>query len=142
MGTSTVNILLVEDDDVDVEAVRRGLKRQKIANPLTVAADGIEALAILRGEGDRTPLAKPFIILLDLNMPRMSGLEFLEALRADPVLSNSVVFVLTTSKDDEDKTQAYKQHVAGYIVKENVGTAFVDLVTMLDCYWRVVELPQ
>ena len=81
------------------------------------------------------------MILLDLNMPRMGGLELLNTLRNDPSLETSVVFVLTTSKDDEDKLAAYKQHIAGYIVKEKLDDGFEDLVKLLDHYWRLVELP-
>jgi CheY-like chemotaxis protein len=140
MNTRTVQILLVEDDDVDVMAVRRAFREQKIANPVTVAQDGLEALDILRGKG-RPPLERPFIILLDLNMPRMNGIEFLDALRADPQLKNAIVFVLTTSKADEDKAAAYNKNIAGYIVKTDVGNGFIQVVNMLDRYWRVVELP-
>ena len=133
-----VTILLVEDDDVDVMAVARAFKRLKIANPILRAHDGLEALSMLRQQQTVKP---PFIILLDINMPRMNGLEMLAELRNDPTLSHAVVFVLTTSKDDEDKMSAYKQHVAGYIVKSEVGDGFLRVIEMLDHYWRVVELP-
>ena len=142
MQGTMVSILLVEDDEVDVEAVRRGFMKQRIANPLVVAADGMQALDILRGTADRPPLAPPFVILLDLNMPRMSGIEFLKELRADPKLGHSVVFVLTTSKADEDKLAAYRHHIAGYVIKEEVGAAFIDLVKMLGFYCQVVDLPR
>ena len=92
-----VNILLVEDDEVDVMAVKRALKTLKIANPFFRAADGIEALEMLRGTGGKKQLPSPYIVLLDLNMPRMDGLEFLDELRQDPALHRSVVFVMTTS---------------------------------------------
>jgi CheY-like chemotaxis protein len=140
MSTRTVQILLVEDDDVDVLAVRRAFREQKIANPITVAKDGLEALDILRGNG-RPALDRPFIILLDLNMPRMNGIELLGELRADPQLKHSIVFVLTTSKADEDKAAAYDKNIAGYIVKADVGHGFVQVVGMLNHYWRIVELP-
>ena len=84
----TVNILLVEDDEIDAEALQRSFAKHKIANPITVAKDGLEALQILRGADDREPFASPYIILLDLNMPRMNGIEFLEAIRADDELRN------------------------------------------------------
>ena len=84
---------------------------------------------------------RPYIILLDLNMPRMGGLEFLKEVRADPGLSDSVVFVLTTSDDDADRCQAYRQHIAGYCVKSRVGADFLELTGLLKAYWRVVELP-
>lgn len=140
--SKAVNILLVDDDQVDVMAVRRAFKRAKIANPISVAHDGLEALQMLRGEGDHDKIGSPYIILLDLNMPRMTGLEFLDELRDDPVLRSSIVFILTTSADDRDKTAAYEKFVAGYMVKSNVGEDFLNMIGMLDAYWKVVEFPE
>ncbi len=131
------SILLVEDDDIDAMSVQRAFQRMKIANPIVRAKDGIEALDILLNGG----IEQPYLILLDLNMPRMGGLELLDTIRNNPQLESSVVFVLTTSKDDEDKIKAYKHHVAGYIVKEKLDEGFEQLVRMLDHYWRLVELP-
>ena len=139
MKSAMVNILLVEDNVVDVEAVKRGLSKQKIANPIHVAADGAEALDLLRNTDK--PFPRPFLVLLDLNMPRMNGIEFLRAIRADKDLKKTIVFVLTTSKSDEDMVASYEMNVAGYIVKDQVGESFVNLVSMLDSYWRVVEFP-
>jgi CheY-like chemotaxis protein len=133
-----VNIVLIDDDDVDVMGVERALKKLKILNPIVRARDGIEGLALLR---DQQSLNKPYLVLLDINMPRMNGLEMLAELRSDPTISSSVVFILTTSKADEDRFQAYKQHVAGYMVKSQVGDGFMRAMEMLDHYWRVVELP-
>ena len=130
--------MLVDDDDVDVMGIERALKKLKILNPLVRAKDGLAALEILRRPGG---IAHPYIILLDINMPRMSGIEVLAELRRDESLNKSVVFVLTTSCEDEDKAAAYAQHVAGYIVKEEAGDSLMRAITMLDCYWRVVELP-
>ena len=141
MTMKSVHLLLVEDDQVDLMAMQRGLREHRLANPVTVAHDGVEALEILRGENGRTPLDRPFVILLDLKMPRMDGLEFLATIRADEALRDSVVFVLTTSRHDEDITAAYKQNIAGYILKETIAQQFVTLVTLLDAYWRIVELP-
>ncbi|MBX3275845.1 MAG: response regulator [Sandaracinaceae bacterium] len=139
-GARTVQVLLVEDNDVDREAVRRAFRQHRIANPIVAARDGIEALGLLRGE--RQPkLPRPYIVLLDLNMPRMDGIELLRAIRADRAMHDSVVFVLTTSKADEDKMAAYDLNVAGYICKSDVGTGFIRLVELLDRYWRLVELP-
>jgi CheY-like chemotaxis protein len=131
-------ILLAEDDDVDAKMVMRAFTKLRIANPIVRAKDGVMALELLKNN----TVTKPYIILLDLNMPRMGGLEFLEQLRSDPVLNTSIVFVLTTSKDDEDKVAAYKQNIAGYIIKEKLQNGFDELVKLLDCYWRIVELPE
>jgi len=136
-----VRILLVDDNDVDVEAVQRAFARSRIANPLIVAQDGLDALDILRGTNGRTQIERPFLILLDLSMPRMNGVEFLDALRADPALRDTIVFVLTTSSSDEDKVASYNHNVAGYIVKSEVGEGFIRLISLLDHFWRVVEFP-
>lgn len=136
-----VSVLLVDDDSIDRTAVIRAFRQLKIANPIIEASDGIEALEILRGGGEGRRLDKPFLILLDLSMPRMDGLEFLEQLRGDPELGTAVVFVLTTSKADEDRTAAYKNHVAGYIVKADFASEFWRVVEMIDHYWRIVEFP-
>lgn len=132
-----VSILLVEDDDIDAMGVERAIKRLRLANPLYRARDGLEGLKILREK----LIIHPCIILLDLNMPRMNGLEMLDELRRDVQISDNVVFVLTTSKDDEDKSAAYKKNIAGYIVKSDLDTDFTDLLQLLDHYWRIVELP-
>lgn len=138
---NSVNLLLVEDDEVEAEAIERAFRKAKIANPITQAGDGIEALEILRGQNGKTPIPRPYLILLDLNMPRMNGIEFLHELRQDEELKDSIVFVLTTSNADRDKLQAYSEHIAGYIVKGNVGDDFVELTDMLKLYWRLVEFP-
>ena len=137
---SEISILLVEDDEVDVKAVKRALRDLKIANPVWRASDGIEALEMLRGEG-RESVPRPYLILLDLNMPRMGGLEFLAELRRDTQLQRSIVFVMTTSADEEDRFRAYDQHVAGYVLKHSAARSFLDALTMLEHYWRVVEFP-
>jgi CheY-like chemotaxis protein len=137
----TVTVLLVDDDDVDVQAVRRAFRKAKIVNPIEVARDGVEALAILRGLEGHAALSRPYIIILDLNMPRMDGREFLNELRADPSHHDAVVFVLTTSQADEDRAASYNKNVAGYIVKSDVGQGFLNVINLLDCYWRVVLLP-
>jgi CheY-like chemotaxis protein len=141
MPTAPVNILLVEDNDIDVETVERAFHKYKVANPVTVAVDGVEALQILRGEGGHDKFPRPYIILLDLNLPRMNGVELLEELRKDDELRDSVVFVLTTSNSPEDKSATYNLNIAGYMVKTEIGRDFLGLAEMLDCYWRIVELP-
>ncbi len=140
--TLTVNLLLVDDDEVDVQGLKRAFAKSRIGNPITVARDGIEALEFLRGENGRHQLPKPHLILLDLNMPRMNGLEFLEAIRADEDLKRSVVFMITTSKAEEDKARAYDQHVAGYIVKQDPANTFMQAVALMEHYWKIVEFPE
>ena len=137
-----VNLLLVEDDEVDVQGLKRAFAKSRIGNPITVARDGIEALEFLRGENGRPKLSKPHLILLDLNMPRMNGIEFLKAIRADEDLKQSVVFMITTSKDEEDKARAYDQNVAGYIVKQDPANTFMQAVALLEHYWKIVEFPE
>lgn len=138
---STVNILLVEDDEIDVKTITRAFKELKIANPIFRARDGIEALEILRSTDEATQVPQPFIVILDLNMPRMGGLELLETIRKDPLLLRTVVFVMTTSAAEEDRIRAYNHNVAGYILKQNSGHTFLEAISMLELYWRVVELP-
>jgi len=133
-----VSMLLVEDDEVDAMGIRRAFKQRRISNPLIRAHDGMEALEILRSKR----VVMPFLILLDLNMPRMGGIEFLQHLRQDKQLKKSVVFVLTTSKSDEDMMAAYVLNVAGYIVKGELTGSFDELVDMLNGYWQIVELPR
>ena len=140
--SSMVNLLLVEDDEVDVQGLKRAFAKSRIGNPITVARDGIEALEFLRGENGRRKLPKPHLILLDLNMPRMNGLEFLEAIRADEDLKSTVVFMITTSKAEEDKARAYDQHVAGYIVKQDPANTFMQAVALMEHYWKIVEFPE
>ncbi|HYW10714.1 MAG TPA: response regulator [Longimicrobium sp.] len=133
-----VNILLVEDDEVDVMNVRRAFQKNEIKNPLWVAANGVEGLEMLRGgvvPRDRR------LVLLDLNLPRMNGIEFLRELRADPVLRLTPVVVLTTSDDERDRVNAYDLNVAGYILKPVTFKAFVEAMATLDRYWTLVEYP-
>ena len=137
---SEVNILLVEDDVVDQMALKRAFKSLRITNPLSVAKDGIEGLEFLRAES-QAGIDRPYLIILDLNMPRMTGHEFLKELRADEDLKDSVVFVLTTSKDEEDVVKSYNLNVAGYVVKGNMGESFTNAIKMIEHYWRVVILP-
>jgi CheY-like chemotaxis protein len=137
-----VNILVVEDDELDVRTLKRGLHDLRILNPLSRAADGIEALEILRGENGRQRLPRPNLILLDLNMPRMGGLEFLDELRSDPELQRSIVFVMTTSADEADRFRAYDRHVAGYMLKDSPGRTFLEAISMLEHYWRIIEFPE
>ena len=138
MDDRQLNILLVEDDQVDVMNVQRAFKKNNITNPLWVAGNGVDALDKLRG-GD-IPLQR-LLILLDLNMPRMNGIEFLRALRADDELKHLPVVVLTTSDDERDRIEAYHLNVAGYIVKPVTFLNFCDAMATLNKYWALVEMP-
>jgi CheY-like chemotaxis protein len=138
MSEKTLNILLVEDDQVDVMNVRRAFEKNRIANPLYVASDGLEALQMLRSGA--VPDERR-LVLLDLNMPRMTGLEFLRELRADPHLHTTVVIVLTTSSDERDKIEAYNLSVASYLLKPVTFINFVETMAALNKYWALVELP-
>jgi CheY-like chemotaxis protein len=133
-----LNVLLVEDDEVDVMNVQRAFKKNHIANPLWVASNGIEGLEILRG--GEMPKSRR-LVLLDLNMPRMNGIEFLRELRADPELHNTPVVVLTTSDDERDRVNAYDLNVAGYILKPVTFINFVESMATLNKYWTLVEFP-
>jgi CheY-like chemotaxis protein len=141
MYSQDIQILLVEDDEVDAEAIRRALQQRGLPNPLTIVPDGIEALNVLRGKSGQSPLPRPYLILLDINLPRMTGLEFLRILRQDPELRRSIVFVLTTSNRAQDKMAAYNEQVAGYLVKSKVNSDFNKVITLLDYYGQFVEFP-
>ena len=133
-----LNILLVDDDELDVMNVQRAFRKNNIQNPLTIAHDGIDGLDRLR---DGTVAQGRRLVLLDLNMPRMGGIEFLRELRADPALRHTTVVVLTTSAEDRDRVEAYDLNVAGYIIKPVTLLAFVDTIATLNRYWTVNELP-
>jgi CheY-like chemotaxis protein len=136
MTATRVTFLIVDDDEVSIMAIRRALARQGIENPVVEAGDGLEALSILK-DGVR----KPFVVLLDINMPRMTGLEFLAALRDDPSLHDTTVFILTTSDAPQDIGQAYAHNVAGYILKEDAYKSIAAAVGLLDVYTDAVVLP-
>jgi CheY-like chemotaxis protein len=142
MQTLMLNILLVEDDEVDVMTVQRAFKKGNISNPLYIAGNGIDALAMLRGEPGQTSVipVERRIILLDLNMPKMNGLEFLQELRADPTIRQIPVVVLTTSNEEQDRVQAYDLNVAGYILKPITFGSFVELMVTLNKYWALCEM--
>jgi CheY-like chemotaxis protein len=138
-----VNVLLVEDDEVDVMNVQRAFKKSNVVNPLYLAKDGLEALLILRGDDDSLPSMprERRLVLLDLNMPKMNGIEFLRELRADPELRATPVIVLTTSNEERDKVEAYNMNVAGYILKPVTFSNFVETIATLDKYWKLNEMP-
>lgn len=133
--TRPVTILLVEDDEIDIKALKRAFDKLKIANPMVVTRDGVEAWETLQ------TLPRPYLVITDINMPRMSGIELLRKIRAHDELHDSIVFVLTTSNDEQDKLDAYELNVTGYMVKSDMGGSFTRAISMVENYWRVVELP-
>ena len=135
--SSQLPILLVEDDEIDTETIKRILRKEQITNPLFCVSDGVEALEILKKKNGQSAIPQPCLILLDINMPRMNGLEFLEQIRHDDELKKNVTFILTTSGRNEDKATAYSLSVAGYILKENMGR----LIEMIGRYCQINELP-
>lgn len=134
-----VNVLLVDDDDATRELVSRSLKRAETEFSVTCAEDGREALNILRGQVPDKPIQNPALILLDLNMPGMNGLEFLRELRIDAQLKNAPVFVLTSSDAKSDKENAHSHCIAGYMVKSDVGTRYQKMTAMLESYVNAVS---
>lgn len=137
MSEHQVTILLVDDDAIDVMNVRRAFAKNNLTNPIHEASNGIEALQVLRG-GTLPPRR---IVLLDLNMPQMNGIEFLRELRADPLLKGTSVVVLTTSNEERDRVEAYQLNVAGYLLKPVTFLNFVELMAALNKYWSLVEFP-
>jgi len=136
MPDRNATVLIVEDDEVDVELVTRGLKKRSLSFNVHTTTDGTRALDFIRGElpdDERSRL----IVLLDLNMPRMNGHEFLSAIRNDPTLRKTIVFVLTTSSLEQDRARAYEKNVAGYFVKSNID----GLLDILGTYADHVEFP-
>ncbi|WP_400193836.1 response regulator [Hymenobacter sp. B81] len=114
---TSASILLVEDDQMDTMNVQRELRKHNIDVPLHIARNGREALSLLRGENGKTPIPKPSVVMLDLNMPRMNGLELLEILRSDPEFVGLNVFIMTTSDLESDRLKAQQLAVSGYIIK-------------------------
>jgi CheY-like chemotaxis protein len=136
-----VRILLVEDDDGDAKAVERTFLKARIANPLLRVRDGVEAMEMLKGTEQQPLLEPPYLLLVDLNMPRMNGIQLVSAIREDPGLHETIIFMLTTSNRAEDKRAAYSLNVTGYILKERAGEDFLKLFNLVDTYWRIVEMP-
>ena len=134
---SSKPILLLEDDTVDAMTVKRALKDLKVINQLVHTGNGEEAIVYLKDENN----IKPCVILLDLNMPKMNGIEFLKVIKADENLKRIPAVVLTTSKDDQDRIQSYQLSVAGFIVKPVDYIKFVEAMKIVDLYWTLSELP-
>jgi len=130
-------ILLIEDDLVDIMTVKRALIELKLSNPLDIKENGEEALTFLNDKQAQ----KPCIILLDLNMPRMNGIEFLEIIKRDDRFKSIPVVVITTSKAESDCIKSYNLGVAGYMLKPVDYTQFVEIMRTINQYWSISELP-
>ncbi len=139
MKNKKISFLLVEDDEVDIMNVKRAFEKNKISNPLHIARDGLEALEILK----RKPKIEnyPNVVLLDLRMPKMDGIEFLKNIRADLELKKLIIIVLTTSDDDRDVVSAYNFNVAGYIVKPITFDKFIQTMATINLYWTLSKVP-
>jgi CheY-like chemotaxis protein len=138
MDDRALNILLVDDDEVDVMTVRRAFTKANITNPIFIASNGVDALKIMRG--DSLPASRR-LVLLDLNMPKMNGIEFLREVRKDPALAATTVVVLTTSNEDRDRVEAFQLNVAGYLLKPVTFHTFADVMSTLNKYWTLMEMP-
>jgi CheY-like chemotaxis protein len=139
--TAAFSLLLIDDDDVAAEAVKRSLRKHGLLCPVIVAEDGAAALNILRGTDPERQIDAPRLILLDLNMRGMNGFEFLRELRADAALRGTVVFVLTTSAAESDVARAYEEGVAGYLTKSTLGPQLRGLARFLTEYGSATVLP-
>jgi CheY-like chemotaxis protein len=138
MVDRALHILIVDDDEVDVMTVRRAFEKANLENPVFVAGNGLEALELLRGGA--IPAAR-CVVLLDLNMPRMNGLEFLRELRRDPELAPTPVVVLTTSNEDRDRVEAFRLDAAGYLLKPMTFRAFAEVMATLGTSRTPPETP-
>lgn len=133
-----ITILLIEDDDVDAIGIKRSLTKRGLDNEVVRAKNGKEALGLLKDN----KVAYPFIILLDLNMPMMDGLEFLTYLREYERFKHSVVYVLTTSKSEQDILLSFERQVAGYFIKNEVGTGYDSIIEFLEAYMKIAHFPK
>ena len=138
MDENLIKVLLVEDDDIDAEEVKRSFKKSRIMNPLVRAKDGQDALDLLRANDNQ--LVGEVVVLLDLNMPRMNGHEFLKEVRNDPELTKLPIFVITSSDEESDIDSAYKAHVSGYIIKPINKGEMVKVLENLNAYWAMIRV--
>tara|TARA_R110001583_G_scaffold67308_3_gene192550 strand:+ start:2100 stop:2522 length:423 start_codon:yes stop_codon:yes gene_type:complete len=138
MKNSKIQILLIEDDKIDVMTIKRAFKELKVTNPIEVCENGLEGLEYLNNSNNNIP----GIILLDINMPKMNGLEFLQERQKDDKLKLIPVVVLTTSKAEQDRIESFKLGVAGYMIKPVDYLKFVEVLKTIDLYWTLSELPR
>jgi CheY-like chemotaxis protein len=142
INNSILNILLVEDDEVDVMKVQRAFEAGNITSPLYIAGNGLQALEMLRGKPGQPTVVPPDrrLILLDLNMPQMNGLRFLQELRADETLKHIPVVIFAASNEESDKIETYGLNVAGYIHKPTQFEEFVELLVAINNYWTLCQM--
>ena len=131
-------ILLVDDDQIDIMTIERAIREIKITNTVNVTRNGEEALAFL----SRKETEKPCVILLDLNMPKMNGIEFLREIKKDPALRLIPIVILTTSKEEMDKSESFHLGAAGYMIKPVDYQQFLEVIRTIDLYWTLSELPE
>jgi CheY-like chemotaxis protein len=140
MTDDELTVLLVDDDDVAAETVIRNLHKHRVPCRVVPAGNGRAALAALRGEDPKRIVKKPFVTLLDLEMPEMSGFEFLHEVRQDPTLHDAVIYVLTRSDSAADRARAQRGNVAGYLLKDEVAQHFDRLAELLTDYGSAARL--
>ena len=131
----SLHIILIDDDDIDAEAVARLLAGHHLPYQLTIFPDGCAAQLALSGAFGSALRAGPYLILLDLNMPRMNGFEFLDWLQGEPAFANAPVFIVSTSDDSVDRCRALRRHIAGYLAKAELGPSYIGLLPVLAA-WR------
>jgi CheY-like chemotaxis protein len=141
MTAEKVTILLVDDDEFDTLALKRGFRDLHIDNTVVVRRSGVDALHLLRGSNGQVALPQPYLVVLDLHMPLMGGLEFLEELRRDPDLRRTLIFVVTSSTAMRDVNRCYEKNVAGYAVKHRSTRGVNDTAALLKNYCSVVAFP-
>jgi CheY-like chemotaxis protein len=141
MKKQQFSLLVVDDDDVDVMNVKRALKKNDLTLPIDRAANGLEALEFLNQKFQTNGTVDQLVILLDLNMPKMNGIEFLREMRNDPRFHTVPVIVLTTSDQQKDLEAAYNLNVAGYIVKPVEFQSFVETMKIVNGYWSLCAMP-
>lgn len=138
-----VEILLVEDNPGDVRLTQEAMKEGKMRNNLSVAVDGVEAMAFLRREGKYADAPRPDVVLLDLNLPKKDGRAVLKEIKEDPNLRRIPVVILTSSKADEDVLNSYDLHANCYITKPGDLEQFIEVVKSVEGFWvQIVKLPQ
>lgn len=133
-----MEILLVEDDEVDIMNIQRAFKKNHIRNQLSIVRNGLEALEFLNNKSNK----RPEVVLLDINMPKMGGVEFLREMRSNPDLKSLTVIVISTSNEESDVVSAYEFNVAGYILKPVVFESFVKAISALNQYWELSKRPK